>query len=334
MYSNVVSGPIVSFLFLFQLFLLPAAKAQEPPISAFTDPAKTIHMGKEWESRSIIHERQAEKADLSVVLDQHLYPALLPLIEEFSKKNNLKVAILSGTCGISAGKLREKKADMAGFCCPAGETDRLPGLSFHTIGIGSLALLINRVNPLNNLPLKSARDIFRGRINHWKVFGKDIPSGTGDEIIRPIGRLHCKARPGHWRLILDNEELFSARLHEVSTIPDMIAGIERKQGAIGYEVLWMVEKYKKGNKIKILSIDGYSPYDKEALVAGKYPFYRTLNITTWTSESAKNIEADKLADYLIRNAQRIDPRYGIIPVQKLRKAGWKFIGNELTGERD
>lgn len=305
-----------------------------PGSTAFTNPGKTMDMGAEWESRPISHEDQAEKADIAIVLDQHLYPALLPLIEEYAGKNNLEIAVLDGTCGISAGKLREKKADMAGFCCPPGETDRLPGLAFHTIGIASLALFVNETNPLTDIDLKTTQNIFRGHITHWKELGKDIPIATGKEMIQPIGRLHCKARPGHWRLILDNEDMFSPRLHEVSTIPDMISNVEKKRGAIGYETLWMVEKYEDPIKVKVLRINGYSPFDNEALVAGDYPFYRTFSITTWTDEPAKKSSARELAVYIISNAHRIDSKYGIIPVQKLRQAGWKFTGNELTGEPD
>lgn len=325
---------IAPFLFLFLFLSFHFAWAEELSVPLFTDPSKVIDMGEAWDDQSIMHEGEAEKADLSIVLDQHLYPALIPLIKEFAKKNNLNIAVLNGTCGISAGKLREKKADMGGFCCPAGETDRLPGLAFHTLGIASLALLVNEANPLNNLDLERTKDIFSGRVTYWNAFGEDIPKAIGDEIIRPIGRLHCKARPGHWRLILDNEDMFTPRLHEVSTIPDMISNVERKPGAIGYEVLWMVEMYKGLHKIKTLKINGYSPYDNEALAAGNYPFYRTFNITTWVNEPAKSRWGHDLAIYLIDKAPRIDSKFGIIPVQMLHRAGWKFTGNELTGEPD
>jgi len=299
---------------------------------AFTDPGKVVAMPVEWMNRPISREGWAEKADLAVTLDQHLYPALLPLIQEYARKLKLDIAVQEGTCGISAGKLREKKADMGGFCCPPGETDRLPGLAFHTLGIGSLALLVNRANPLSDIDLETARNIFRGRVNFWKVFGAGIPDVIGDEIIHSTGRLHCKARPGHWRLLLDNEDLFGPRLNEVSTISDMISCVARKRGSLGYETLWMLRKYDGEGKVKRLRVNAYDPYDNAALIAGNYPLYRTYNITTWTQQPARNAIADDLANYIISNFNRVDTKYGIIPAKKLRDAGWKFTGNELRGE--
>ncbi len=90
-------------------------------------------------------------------------------------------------------------------------------------GMAALALLAHPDNPIEDISLDMARDIFQGKLNYWKKLGI-APNALGwDRIIRPVARPHCKVRPGHWRLLLHNEDLFSPRLAEVSTIPDMIA---------------------------------------------------------------------------------------------------------------
>ncbi|MDM8566315.1 substrate-binding domain-containing protein [Candidatus Halobeggiatoa sp. HSG11] len=291
---------------------------------AFTDPSKQIDMPKEWIEQPIQYEKWAEGADLAVSLDQQLYPALLPMIQEYAKQNKLKIAVQEGTCGTSAKAIKDKIADIAGFCCPPSETDRLTGIKFHTIGIGSLALLINPENPVDNLTFKQVQKVFQGNIFRWS----DVNGPK--RMIQVLGRLHCKQRPGHWRLILDNEDLFSPRMSEIGTISDMISEAADNPYAIGYETLWMRENYQSKGNTKLLSIDSVAPTDNDKLISGDYPLYRTFNITTW--EQKPNVEAQKLAKYLIEQAGNIDPKYGIVSVQKLRAAGWKFQDNELIGE--
>ncbi len=289
---------------------------------AFTDPSKQIDMPQKWIDQSIQYEKWAEGADMAVSLDQQLYPLFLPVIQQYAIQHKMDIAIQEGTCGTSAKAIRDKIADIAGFCCPPSETDRLPGIKFHTLGIGSLALLINPKNPVDNLTFEQVQKIFQGSIFRWS----DVNGPK--KMIQVLGRLHCKQRPGHWRLILDNEDLFSPRMSEISTIPDMLSEVANNQYAIGYETLWMNDQSK--GQTKILAIDSVSPTDSKKFINGDYPLYRTFNITTWELNS--NTKIQKFLKYLIDYMENIDPKYGIIPVQKLRDAGWKFQDNELVGE--
>lgn len=296
---------------------------------AFSDPGRVVELGEAWRERPVRRLGWADGAELAVTLDQHLYPALLPLIQEYARAQGVDIAVQEGTCGISAGKLAEREADVGGFCCPAGEGDRLPGMRFHTLGIASLALLVHPGNPVSALSLEGARGIFAGRTGYWREIDRDA---RAQGAIRPVGRLHCKARPGHWRLLLDNEDHFSPRLYEVSTIPDMISAVSGSRGAIGYEVLWMAERHAKLGRVKMLDVAGSAPSDREALVSGRYPLYRTYQITTWSDPAARSEVAEALVAFLVVNSHRIDPRYGIVPVARLREAGWRFQDDELVGE--
>ncbi len=295
-----------------------------------TGPAYSAHdyqvaMPPGWEAAPIDRNSWAGDADLAVTLDQHLYPALLPLIDEYAEQHQLHIAVQEGTCGISSKKLSDRQADIGGYCCPAGEADRLPGLRFHTLGIAALAMIVPSDNTLEGISAEQARAIFRGHINRWKAVGATPP---GDGRVRPIGRLHCKSRPGHWRLLLDNEDLFSPRLHEVSTIPDMIATVARNPGAIGFETLWMTQRYRNKGAVRSLNIDGASARDMGALAAGRYPFYRTYQVTSW---AGGNAHAEGLLRYIQEQFERVDPRYGLLSSEQLRKAGWQFHGDELIG---
>ncbi|MCK5877273.1 MAG: substrate-binding domain-containing protein [Candidatus Marithrix sp.] len=291
---------------------------------AFTEPSQQVDMPKEWLEQPIEYEKWAEGADLAISLDQQLYPALLPIIQKYAKQHKLDIAVQEGTCGTSAKALKDKIADIAGFCCPPSENDRLTGIKFHTLGIGTLALLVHPTNPVNNLTLEQAQKIFSGSIFRWS----DV--GGPKRMIQVVGRLHCKQRPGHWRLILDNEDLFSPRMSEVANIPDMISEAASNPDVIGYETLWMRDNYQSKGKTKVLSIDSAAPENDEKLLSGEYPFYRTFNITTW--ELKTNTKSQKLAKYLIEHMKDVESKYGIVSVQKLRAAGWKFQDNEVIGE--
>lgn len=222
---------------------------------------------------------------------------------------------------------------MAGFCCPPGGLDRLPGLRYHTIGIGALAILVHPENPVDELSLDGARRLFSGSAASWA----DLPiSGVASQPgkVRAIARLHCKPRPGHWRLILDNENLFAHDLFEVPSIMDMIQEVSRTPAAIGYETLWHVARLADRGKVKLVRLDGHDPRDDDAVASGAYPLYRVFNITTWEASAARKPLSDELAAYLIDHAEEIDPAYAIIRASRLRAAGWRFDGTEIVAEPD
>ncbi len=326
----------MGFLIPFIALLLGVAVHAAEPLRgpSFIAPGQTFEMPPEWVEKPIRYEKWADKADVSVTLEQDVYYMILPLIQKYSKQRGLKIAVKEGTCGISAGMLDRKAVDIGGFCCPPGSQDRLPGLSFHTLGIVAKAFLVHPENPVESVSAIELRDIFSGKLYRWS----DLKTRNGKPgpqwVIRPIGRFHCPLRPGHWRLLLDNPDLFSPRLYEVGSMPDMIAQVSANKGAIGWEVLGMVEHYKNVGKVKPLRIDGYSPTDSNAIATKRYPFYRTYNITTWEGKGVENPKAKALVDYLLKEVDSLGSEFGFVPASKLGKAGWKFKGDELIGEPD
>jgi ABC-type phosphate transport system substrate-binding protein len=326
------------FLFcLVVLFLVVPIWADDAPLRGlagppFTDPSQIQEMPEEWKKQPVQHDPSVGDVDIAITLDQHLYPALLTMIQKYAGEHDLKISFNEGTCGISSGMLASKSVDIAGFCCSPGATDRLPGLQFHTIGIDALALLVHPGNPIENVTLNEARQIFTGEIYSWSELKTTIGGRGMNMPIQPVGRLHCKIRPGNWRLLLDNEALFSPGLLEVGAIADMISVIASNPRAIGYEVMWNLIRYKKKGRVKALRIDGYSPEEGENLISGKYPLYRVYNLTTWEGKGVTNPHAQKLVEYLLQHVENIDETHGIIPASRLRKAGWKFEDDELIGE--
>jgi len=294
---------------------------------AFSDPLQTTEMPAGWEKKPIQYKSEVGRVDIAIDINQQLYPFILPLVQKFGKANNLKIAYSKGTCGKSFGMLNRKEIDIGGACCPPGDLDRLPGLRFHTLGIIPLAIFIHPDNPVDNVTFAQLKGIFQGSITNWSaVDGPDQP-------IKPSSSFHCRMRPGHWRLILDNEELFGTSVKEVGEMSDMIHHVAANPWTIGYEVLYVAERFKDRGQVKPLKIDGHSPKDLDHMLAGGYPAYRTFDITTWEGDTVNNPKAKALVAFLLKQIELIQPeQYGLITASRLKKAGWRFKGNELIGE--
>jgi hypothetical protein len=296
---------------------------------AFDDTSKAFLMPEDWKKQPIKYDPPFADADIMVTVDGQMFDAWTPIIQNFAKKHNLKIITNPGTCGVSAGGLSRKSIDVGAFCCPPHATDRLPGLKFHTLGISAIALFVHADNPVDNITFEQAQQIYRGNIYRWS----DINGSENiDLLIQPVGRLHCKLRPGHWRLILDNEDFFSPSLIEVGAIPDMISQVAINPGAIGFEVPWMTRYYKDKGEVKILKINGYDPDESSYVLSNKYPIYRVYSFTTWEGENVENTHAQKLVKYLLQQSEHLDSKYSFISASRLKKAGWKFNGDELVGE--
>lgn len=295
----------------------------------FTDPSKMFPMPEEWIKQPITYDMENEGADIVIYMDQDIYHTLLPAVQKYEKEKRLKIRMIEGTCGIAAGMLRKKTADMGGFCCPAGSEDRLPGLKFHTIGIVAKAFFVHPDNPVESISETQLRMIYRGKIRYWS----DIEAKGAKRAIKPLARLHCPLRPGHWRQLLDDKIEFGQNISEVGSIPDMVAQVASSKDSIGWEVLTMAERNRHLGRVKAVKINGYAPNDSKALAALKYPFYRTYQVTTWTGRPVESRKADELVDFLIKEFEKINPdKYGFVSQGRLRKAGWKFRMNELIGE--
>lgn len=307
--------------------MLSVAEARDNGPS-FTDNKHIVTMPAAWGKKPIRYEEWARGAEIAVSLDQQLYPAFAQRLKDFASKKGINLAVTEGTCGVSAGMMSRKSVDIGAFCCPPGFSDRLPDMKFITMGIAAISLITHASNPVSNVTADQARRVFNGDIYRWS----ELEGANGNhKPIQTVGRLHCKTRPGHWRLLLDNEDLFGANLQEVGAIPDMLSRVASVKRAIGFETMWMVKHYGYEGKVRALTIDGVGADNYEKILAGKYPMYRTYNIAVWTKKELGNKLAPEVITFLRQLVEKEGASFGIIPASHLRKAGWKFDGEELIG---
>ncbi|MES0326874.1 MAG: substrate-binding domain-containing protein [Gammaproteobacteria bacterium] len=314
-----------------------AETARPLKAAAFSDPDYIASPKKGFLEQTIQYDKKvADDVDVVISLGQQTYPAIHTIVEDIAKENGFKVDIQQGTCGATAKKLLNKSVDIATYCCPPGKTDRLPGLKFHTVAIAPIALVTHVDNPINDVSTADAKKIFKGEYVTWsEVPGyQSLSDKLKGKTIQPVVRLHCKKRPGHWRLLLNGPDDVSPRAESVGTIVDMISHVTSTVTAIGYETPYMLKVHKDKGALKILSIDKKQPEDLKILLAGEYPIYRTYNLTTWTNDNNKNEKAEILMDAIYEYMQEHGEQYGFIPASKLKSAGWKFKGRELIAEPD
>jgi hypothetical protein len=179
-----------------------------------------------------------------------------------------------------------------------------------------------------------------GEVYRWSELGRSKGRELPNLPIQPVGRLHCKLRSGHWRGLLDNEDLFSPGIVEVGAIPDMISQVAENENAIGFETIGMIRLLKDKGRVKTLKINGNDPNSESDVISGKYPLYRVYNITTWEGEGVVNPYAANLVKHLLQQVKTVDSEFGLVSAFHLKKAewlfkkggGWKFRDNELIGE--
>ena len=311
-----------------------AVKPESLQGPAFVGHDHTKPMEQDWIDKKVTYDKKIKNADLVLSLGQQTYPALHKIVEEMAEKRGINVVIQQGSCGKTAKKIKRKAVDVGAFCCPPMKGDRLPGLEFHTIAIAPIAFATHPSNPLKNITSIEAQDIFRGEYVQWsQVESAKKVNFTGDTI-QPVVRLHCKKRPGHWRHMLKSEDLMSSRLFEVGVIPDMIKQVASNEMAIGIETMFMLEVHKEHGDLKVLTVDGHHPNEEKYVLNGEYPIYRTYNLTTWQGEGKNYQLAKEFVQELKAHVETHGERYGFIPPSRLKKAGWKFNGDELIAEPD
>lgn len=299
---------------------------------AFSDPRQLASMPEAWVKRPIEYEEGAkkEKADVVITLDQQIFLMMGKQIAEYGKKKGINIVNQEGTCGISDGFMAKKRADLAGFCCAPDRQARLPGLKFYTLGVASKVFIVHPDNPVQNITLEQLRKVYQGEYTRWSEIAGMV--GAPDIPLHVVGRLHCKARPGHWRLLLDHENMYSPRMKSVANIPDVVTEVMANPGSIGYETLTNIDDNVKGQAPKVLQLEGHDPRDLAAVATLRYPLYRTFELAIWEDKALRNPHVDDLVAFMLKEAEAMGAKHGFVPVSQMRQTGWLFYGDEVVGE--
>jgi phosphate transport system substrate-binding protein len=200
---------------------------------------------------------------------------------QLERAHNLKLkligreSMLGHGCHQGIKKARENRPGNATFgfiCCPLDKEEvEKEGLTVHPVALEPLLIIVNRSNPVTDIPVEQVRAIFRGEIRNWKdVGGEDRP-------IVLVMRPHCKDRPGHWKTIVPTiEELRRDRI-DVKAEAEVVQGVSDFAEGIGnIGSTWIFEE---SQKVKVVTVGGVAP-TAENLANKTYLFYQEQSIVT------------------------------------------------------
>ncbi len=214
-----------------------------------------------------------------------LLDAVRPRLErEFKINLHLigRESMLGHGCNHGVRKAQENRPgnETFGFvCCPLSreEVER-ERLTVHPIALEPLLILVNRANPVSDIPAEKVRAILRGEIRNWKeVGGEDRP-------IVLVMRPHCPQRPGHWKTIVPTLEQLRKDRIDVKAEAEVVQGVSDFVEGIGnIGSTWIFEDR---HQVKVVTVGGVAP-TAENLRTGRYPFYQEQSIVTHGPLSTK-----------------------------------------------
>jgi len=208
-----------------------------------------------------------------VLLDQ-----VRPKLEQdFNIKLDLigRESMLGHGCNQGIKKARENRPghETFGFiCCPLdkAEVDK-EQLEVHPVAREPLLIIVNKSNPVTDIPVEQVRAIFRGEIRNWKAVGGP------DRPIVLVMRPHCPHRPGHWKTIVPTIEALRKDRIDVKAEAEVVQGVSDFAEGIGnIGSTWIFDSRQQ---IKVVKVGGVAP-TMENLKTGVYPFYQEQSIVT------------------------------------------------------
>ncbi len=264
----VIIIPVV--LFIFSNYLIPFASASE----IVQEEQSLVSQSKKED----LSRLSSEAFDIQGAGTHALWIVFKEIEGQFEKDTGIELQLWGSRStageGCSAGaKMAGKgnpETEFGMMCCKPSEVDlRDYSLISYPLAWEPIMIVVHPSNPLDNLTDLQIRDIFSGKITNWKeVGGKDRPIGV-------VTRLHCSDRPGHWKRILPESELFAENRLDVKSRYDVVGTVSRYDNAIGHlGTTWITDE-----KLKILKVNWVLP-DAEGLKSGEYPFKRLLNVVT------------------------------------------------------
>ncbi len=167
-------------------------------------------------------------------------------------------------------------------------------LEYTPIGKEAFVFFVNKDNPIDNISSEDLRKIYHGDITNWKDIG-----GTDEDIIafqRPE-RSGSQSMMLHFmRDVSLKEPLTYEMITGMGGIIQEVAEYHNEDGALGYTFKYFLEGLNQEENVKILSIDGVYPTNKN-IKNGDYPLSTYLYCVTHKNGEKENIK--KLLDYLL-----------------------------------
>lgn len=244
--------------------------------------------------------------------------------EEYMKKHpEVTIQVTGGGSGVGLAALVNGTTDIANASrqIKQKEVDKARQAGYYPVefkvGIDSLAVVVNKDNPIKELTLKQLMGIYLGKINNWADLG-----GANQTIIRYSRESSSGTYQFFKEFILKNGD-FAA---DAQTLPGTAAvanAVTKDPGGIGYGgAAYFIHEHG----VKILSIkkddksEAVSPVvsgervDFEAAWSGRYPIWRHLYM--YPSNRPKGAIKEYMNWILSEEGQKLVEEVGYVPMPK------------------
>lgn len=172
--------------------------------------------------------------------------------------------------------------------------------------------LVNTKNPVNSLTTKQIQDIYQGKIKNWKEVG-----GKDSELIAYQREPNSGSQTLMEQIVMKGLALVDSPktvVYGMDGLIESIAKYDNSEKALGYSVFYYAKTMYNRDTIKLLSVDGIEPTNKN-IASGKYPFttayYAVLRKTT-----ASDAPSRKLLNWLLgKDGQKLAEESGYVPLE-------------------
>jgi len=242
--------------------------------------------------------------------------------EVYMQKNSgVSIQVTGGGSGVGIASLLNGTTDIANAsrAIISSEIDKAKAAGYYPeefrVAMDSLAIVVNKANPVNEISLKQIMGIYTGKISNWKEIG-------GED--KPIMRYSRESSSGTYQFLKENILKNGDFAPDTQTMPGTSAlanAVSKDPGALGYGG---AAYFLNQPDVKILSVrkDDKAPavspvkdgkVDYEATWSGTYPIWRWLYM--YTPYRPKG-EIKKYLDWIMGpEGQKIVEEIGYVPLK-------------------
>ena len=183
-------------------------------------------------------------------------------------------------------------------------------LEMEPVGKDALVFIVNRDNPVDELSLEQARDIFTGKITNWSQLG------GMDQPIMVFTRPETSGSQTLMRkLLIGDLEMVDYQTEEIPGMEGMLQAIrdyDNSANAIGYSVYFYASSMYDLPDLKFLKVDGAEP-SNETIRSGEYSLVNEFYCVTSGQSSGTAV---RIRDWLLSvEGQKFVEDCGYVPAK-------------------
>ncbi|MEO0074745.1 MAG: phosphate ABC transporter substrate-binding protein [candidate division WOR-3 bacterium] len=250
----------------------------------------------------------AAKNSLTMAGSTTVLPIAQKCAEAFMDINpKVNISVRGGGSGVGIASLTAKSVDIGLSSRPIKDkelaTAKQKGVNAvaNIVALDGLAIIVHAQNPLNEITIKTLKDIYTGKITNWKALGgpdreivvvsRDVASGTFEVFKEKVlGGDKTK----------DDALMLASNKAVASTV-------QETPGAIGYVGLGYLSE-----GVKALKVEGVMPSNK-TVQDGSYKLARPLYF--YTNGAPKGLAKEFIDFVLSSSGQKLVNETGYVPLK-------------------